>query len=77
MVKVVGILLIVAVILRIEVPSLLQKKYKKELVIFLLFLLIGTSLAIALALGKPIPNPLDLLTFILKPINDVLFRQAN
>ncbi|MEK4715575.1 hypothetical protein [Sporosarcina sp. FSL K6-5500] len=74
MLKIIGILLIVVVIVRFEVPSLLLKKNKKELVVFLLFLSIGTSLGIAQALGKPIPNPMDLLTFILRPINDTLFR---
>ena len=77
MLKVVGILLVAVVIIRIEVPSLVQNKYKKELVIFSLFLFIGASLGVFQALGKPIPNPLDLLTFILKPLNDTLFRQAN
>lgn len=74
MLKIIGILLIVVVIVRFEVPSLLLKKNKKELVVFLLFLSIGTGLGISQALGKPIPNPMDLLTFILRPINDTLFR---
>lgn len=74
MFKVMGILLLVALIARFEVPSLLLKGNKKELVVFLLFLSIGTGLGIIQALEKPIPNPLDLLTFILKPLNDTLFR---
>ncbi|MEK4402873.1 hypothetical protein MKZ26_00345 [Sporosarcina sp. FSL K6-6792] len=74
MLKIIGILLIVVAIVRFEVPSLLLKKNKKELVVFLLFLSVGTGLGIAQALGKPIPNPMDLLTFILRPINDTLFR---
>lgn len=76
MFKVMGILLLVAIIARFEVPSLLLKGHKKELVVFLLFLSIGASLGIILALEKNIPNPLDLLTFILKPLNDTLFREA-
>ncbi|MET3656420.1 hypothetical protein [Sporosarcina psychrophila] len=74
MLKIIGLLLIVAAIVRFEVPSLLRKKNKKELVVFLLFLSIGTGLGIAQVLGKPIPNPMDLLTFILRPINEMLFR---
>lgn len=66
--------MVAAVILRIEVPSLLQKKNKKELVVFLLFLSVGVGLAIVHGFGKPIPNPLDLLTFIFKPLNNILFR---
>lgn len=70
----IGILLIAAVILRIEVPLLLQKKHKKEMVVFLFLLFIGISLAILQGFGKPIPNPMELLTFIFKPINNTLFR---
>lgn len=74
MFKVMGVLLLVALIAKFEVPSLLLKGHKKELVVFLLFLLIGGGLGIIQALDKTIPNPLDLLTFILKPLNDTLFR---
>jgi hypothetical protein len=74
MLKVIGVMLLVAAIARFEVPSLLLKKNKKELVVFLLFLSIGAGLGIVQALGKPIPNPMDLLSFILKPVNDTLFR---
>ncbi|WP_419955083.1 hypothetical protein ACN6MT_05800 [Neobacillus niacini] len=74
MLKVIGILLIAAVILWMEVPPLLEKKDKKELVVFSIFLVIGLGLSIAQGLGKPIPNPLDLLTLVFKPIHDVLVR---
>ena len=74
MIKLIGILLVAAVILRIEVPSLLQKKSKKELVVFIVFLKIGVGLGIIQVLGKTIPNPLDLLTFIFKPLNELLFQ---
>ncbi|MER2060189.1 MAG: hypothetical protein ABTA16_15320 [Niallia sp.] len=74
MLKVIGILLVAAVIWRVEVPSLLQKNYKKELVVFLLLLSIGVGLGIVQALGKTIPNPMDFLTFIFNPLNDIFFR---
>jgi len=74
MFKVMGVLLLVALIARFEVPSLLSKGNKKELFVFLLFLMISAGLGIIQALDKTIPNPLDLLTFILKPLNDTLFR---
>ena len=76
MLKSIGILLIAAVILRIQVPPLLKKKHKKELFVFSILLAIGVALCITLGLGKSIPTPLDLLTFIFKPIN-VLIRKAN
>lgn len=68
----IGILLVAAVILRIEVPPLLEKKHKKELLVFSVLLAIGVGLGITLGFGITIPNPLDLLTFILKPINDLI-----
>ncbi|WP_433594894.1 hypothetical protein [Lysinibacillus xylanilyticus] len=73
MIKTIGIFLIAAVILWIEVPSLLEKKYKKELFVFLILLAIGVSLSITLfVFEKTIPNPFDLLTIIFKPLNDFL-----
>jgi hypothetical protein len=77
MLKSIGVLLIAAAILWIEVPSLLEKKYKKELLVFSILLAIGVGLGITLGFGKPIPNPLDLLTFIFKPLNDALISKLN
>lgn len=72
MIKSIGILLIAAAILWIEVPPLLEKKYKKEFLVFSILLAIGVSLSITLGFEKPIPNPLDLLTIIFKPLDDVI-----
>ncbi|MEK4229328.1 hypothetical protein [Solibacillus sp. FSL H8-0538] len=72
MIKSIGILLIAAAILWIEVPPLLEKKYKKELLVFSILLAIGVGLSITLGFKKPIPNPFDLLTFIFKPLDDVI-----
>lgn len=72
MIKSIGILLIAAAILWIEVPPLLEKKYKKEFLVFSILLAIGVGLGITLALEKTIPNPLDLLTIIFKPLDDVI-----
>ncbi|KGR80065.1 hypothetical protein [Ureibacillus manganicus] len=70
MMKVIGILLIATIILMIEVPQLMEKKHKKELLVFSIILAIGVGLSIAQALGKTIPNPMDLLNLVYKPIND-------
>ncbi|MEH6947033.1 hypothetical protein [Peribacillus asahii] len=67
-----GILLIVAVIIAIDVPPLLRKKFKKELWIFSILLLFGTVLSIAQALNIKIPNPIDWITAIYKPLSDML-----
>lgn len=70
MVKVIGILLIAVIILVIEVPPLRKKKHKKELIVFSILLAIGVGLSIAQALGKTIPNPMEFLKLVYKPIND-------
>ena len=72
MVAVAGILVIVGVIIAIDVPSLLRKKEKKELWVFFVLLLIGTSLSIAQALHIEIPNPVDWITVIYQPLSDLI-----
>ncbi|MGG3451020.1 hypothetical protein [Domibacillus aminovorans] len=72
MVAVAGILVILAVIIAINVPPLLRKKLKKELWIFFIFLLFGTILSIAQAMNIKIPNPLDWITAIFKPLSDMV-----
>jgi hypothetical protein len=71
-VAVAGILVIVGVIIAIDVPSLLRKKEKKELWVFFILLLIGTSLSIAQALQIKIPNPVDWITIIYQPLSDLI-----
>ena len=69
---IVGILIISAVIIAIDVPPLVRKKRKKELWIFSTLLLFGTVLSIALARGVHIPNPLDFITWIFKPFSELI-----
>ncbi|GGB54020.1 hypothetical protein [Fictibacillus barbaricus] len=71
---VVGILIISAVIIAIDVPPLVRKKRKKELAIFSSLLLFGTALSIALARGVQIPNPLDFITWIFKPFSELIVK---
>ncbi|MFD4816626.1 hypothetical protein [Peribacillus butanolivorans] len=66
------ILILVAIIIAIDVPSLLRKKLKKELWIFSVLLLFGTALSISQALNIKIPNPLDWITAIYKPLSDMI-----
>ncbi|MFF2289819.1 hypothetical protein [Peribacillus butanolivorans] len=72
MLAVTVILVIVAMIIAIDVPSLLRKKLKKELWIFSVLLLFGTALSISQALNIKIPNPLDWITAIYKPLSDMI-----
>jgi intracellular septation protein A len=67
-----GILVIVAGIIAIDVPYLLRKKLKKELWIFSIILLFGTALSVAQALNIKVPNPLDWVTAIYKPLSDMI-----
>ena len=74
MLKSIGTLLVAAVILFIEVPPLMEKKYKKELIVFSILLIFGVGLGVAYSFDVQIPNPIDLLTFIYKPLHDVVSR---
>ncbi|WP_391122824.1 hypothetical protein [Psychrobacillus sp. L3] len=72
MVNSLGILLIAAVIVKLEVPALLKNKDKIGLIIFSALLALGVGFGMALAFNIKIPNPVDFLTVILKPLNDII-----
>ncbi|WP_409342927.1 hypothetical protein [Paenibacillus sp. MBLB4367] len=69
-----GIVVVTAAIAIIEGPSLWKKKWKKELFVFSVMLLSGTALSIALILHIDIPNPLDLIVYLYKPLSDSLLK---
>ena len=50
-----------------------KSKIKKRTMVVLFLLLLGTLLSIAKYLQIPIPNPLDMLYVIFKPMSDLLF----
>ncbi|NBI30878.1 hypothetical protein [Chengkuizengella marina] len=70
--KVVGILIVVALIAYFEISPMAKKKEIKDLWVFSFLLLIGTVLSIMLAIGVTIPNPLDGLTKVLKPVTNFI-----
>lgn len=72
---VVGILLIVAVIAWIDLPRLWRKKQKKDLSVYLILLLIGTGFSIAEGLNWDIPNPMDWLIYVYRPVGEWIFHQ--
>ncbi|PIC69310.1 hypothetical protein CSV77_14140 [Sporosarcina sp. P16b] len=72
MIKSIGILLIAAAIAWFEVPSLLDKKHKKELLVFSILLTIGVSLGMVLGFGKTLPSPMELLTFLFTLLTDLM-----
>lgn len=67
-----GILAVAAAIFIIDAPDLLKRRLTKELWIFSFLLLLGTVLSILLSLNVELPNPLDWLTVIYRPFNDLL-----
>ncbi|AOZ92161.1 hypothetical protein [Paenibacillus crassostreae] len=72
MLSIAGILIIVSIIIAIDVPPLVRKKLIKELWVFSILLLFGTILAILQALHIKIPNPLDWMIIVYKPIADMV-----
>lgn len=61
------------VIIFIDVPALLNQKRKKELRMFGVLLLCGVGLSIAEALDWYMPNPLDWIAVMYKPLSDLLY----
>lgn len=69
---IIGILAASAIIACIEVPSLLNKKMIKELFAFAALLLLGTGLSIAQSARVSIPNPLDWIAAVYRPMSDAI-----
>lgn len=72
MIKGLGILLIAGTICLFEVPPLMKKQQKKELLVFSILFLFGVALSIFFTVSNSIPNPLDYITFIFKPLSEVI-----
>jgi hypothetical protein len=72
-----GIIAVTSVIALLEVPTLWKKKLVKELWVFATLLLAGAGLSFALVMHAPIPNPLDLLAWIYKPISDAVMKHLS
>jgi undecaprenyl pyrophosphate phosphatase UppP len=70
---IVGILLITGCIIAFEFPRLIKQKMYKELCIFSLLIAFGFILSILESFNVELPNPLDALTFIYKPISTFIF----
>lgn len=69
-----AILLVVAAIVYLEAPALKKAKRMKELYIFSFLVAAGGLLGILQSLEVPLPNPLDWITAIHKPISDILIK---
>ncbi len=71
---IVGIVAASAIVVGIEVPPLLQQKRKKDLWAVSILLVMALCLSIMKVLKVKLPNPLDWLTVIYKPISDIVFK---
>lgn len=71
---IIGILMASAIMIVIEVPALWKKNLKKEIQAFSVLLLFGAGLSIAQILRMKIPNPLDWITTLYKPMSDAIFH---
>ncbi|RBP07801.1 hypothetical protein [Rossellomorea aquimaris] len=67
-----GIVIVAILIIMAEVPSLIKNKAKRELWVFSVLFVIGVGLSIARGLNVSIPNPLDVLIIVYKPLIDLL-----
>ncbi|MGF3102812.1 hypothetical protein [Rossellomorea sp. DUT-2] len=67
-----GIVIIAILIIMAEVPSLLKNKAKRELWVFSVLFVIGVGLSISRGLNVSLPNPLDVLIIVYKPLSDLL-----
>ncbi|MDK2933408.1 MAG: hypothetical protein PWP27_1218 [Clostridiales bacterium] len=70
---VLGILMVTAGIILLEVPCLLEKKLKKELWVFSMLLTFGVIISILMAFGVQLPSPKNMITVIYKPLGDIIF----
>jgi hypothetical protein len=68
-----GILFAGGFITYIEAPYMIKKRMIKELYIFFILLFIGLTVSILQAIRIRLPNPLDLISVIYKPISDLIF----
>ncbi|MCM3267909.1 hypothetical protein [Paenibacillus elgii] len=71
--KMLLVLLATAAIVAIEWRSLMERKLKRELWTFFLLCFVGTSLGVAAALQLNIPNPLDWITALYKPLSNLIY----
>lgn len=72
MLSIAGIIVVAGMIALFEVPAIWRQGLKKELGIFVTFLLAGAGLSIALVLRVKLPNPLEWMETVYKPLSDLL-----
>lgn len=67
-----GILFSGAIISIFEIPPLIKKKWWREIIVFLILLSAGITLAILLSKHITIPSPLDWLEKLYRPVTSFI-----
>lgn len=67
-----GIVMTAVIIAMLEAPSLWRKREMKELCIMSTLLLFGTGIAIVQSMHIPLPNPLDWIGYVYRPIGKLI-----
>ncbi|HWO76419.1 MAG TPA: hypothetical protein VNM69_11065 [Bacillus sp. (in: firmicutes)] len=62
------------IIIAIDVPHLKRNKFKKELWIFTVLLLIGVGLSIAHSFHITLPNPIRGMNMIFQPFSNFMYE---
>jgi len=71
---IIGVLFVSLVIVYIELPSIKERKLKREIYSFVCFLLIGIGLNMVNGLHIKFPNLLDWLAIVYKPVRQLMFN---
>lgn len=69
MIGLLAILAAAGAIAMAEAPRLYKQRHLKELWVFSLLLLFATGFAAAASLHAPLPNPIDWIVYLFKPVN--------
>jgi hypothetical protein len=72
MLKSIGLLILFSVVAYFHVPQLIKEKLVRELVIFTVLMIFVTGVAIAQINRIALPNPLELITITMEPLNKML-----
>lgn len=74
MIPIICIILASIFILKIEAPRLLKAKMHKEFKVLIFLLSISFSMVIARGILQDVPNPLNGIAFLLRPLTDILVQ---
>lgn len=68
-----GVLFIASLIWFTDGPTRTKSQNNKDSMAFSILLVLGVGLSIAHILFKPLPNPMDFISFVYKPLSDAVW----